>query len=172
MKQKFITFFIAKSDIQSDLINYGLECLYILIEKTLIILIISALIGIFFEVLLAMLFLGLIRSHSFGFHFKNSKICLIISAFLFVLLGLSPTIEINTTLKLLSSPVLIALIVKKTPQDKKGRRIENGEKYKLITLLICLIIYLISVMPIYVSNIAFLSIVTQAIILKGGENFD
>lgn len=115
MKQKFIAYFISKEKEASDLTRYGLECLYILIEKTTFIILLALFLGIVKEVIITMIFMGFLRSHSFGFHFKNGKICLLISTLIFLTIGLSTKIEINGLLKNILSPFLIALIINKTP---------------------------------------------------------
>ncbi len=65
-------------------IMYGVEGIYILITKTIIILLISILLGIFKELIVLLLMFNFIRLFAFGMHAPNGIICLIISTALFI----------------------------------------------------------------------------------------
>lgn len=67
-----------------EVIEYGLESLYIMITKTLVISLIALLLGVFKEMLIITILYNIIRTTAFGMHAKESWQCYIISITLFV----------------------------------------------------------------------------------------
>ena len=72
------------SEDKLDEIIYGLEGLYLTIEKTLIIFPLAFILGVFKELLVLLLTFNFIRLFSFGMHANKSWICLIFSSSIFI----------------------------------------------------------------------------------------
>lgn len=68
---------------ENEKIIYGIECIYIIFTKSIIILIFALLLGILKNLLLIVCCFNILRSFSFGLHFKNSISCMFFSCFLF-----------------------------------------------------------------------------------------
>jgi len=127
-------------------IEYGLEAVYITITKTFVIFSFAAVLGIFKEVFLLLVFYNILRTTAFGMHAKKSSHCYIISFVFFIGGGLiCKYIDINYYVKLFASIISFICIVKYAPADTYKRPLINAKKrkmYKIIT--ICMsIIYLI-----------------------------
>lgn len=124
-------------------IKYGLEGLYIMVTKTIIIFGIAIILNIWKELLLLLLFFNLLRMPGFGLHAKSSGKCLISSTTIFIGLALLS--------KYISIPFLIRLIVAifctvnfclYAPADTEKRPLINKKKrciYKVIIVIIALI---------------------------------
>ena len=67
-----------------EIIEYGLESLYIMITKTIVISLIALLLNVFKEMLIIMILYNIIRTTAFGMHAKESWQCYIISITLFI----------------------------------------------------------------------------------------
>lgn len=169
MRKKFVNYFLNKSISKTKELEYGLECLYILIEKIIIITTLSIVLNSIIETIIFMLAVCLIRSFSFGFHFSNSKLCTIISILIFNLIPLTIHLTINYYFLITLSFFSTIYIVIKSPQDHKGRKITNFKKYKIITFLISIIFVFLSIINFQYSNLFFFALILQVILLKGGE---
>lgn len=91
MKKKFIEKsyqFITKyqfcNDIKTKKIKYGLEAIYNLISKTIILFILSILIGIWKEYCLLIIFYSLVRMYTFGIHAKTTLACWLTSTPIYI----------------------------------------------------------------------------------------
>ena len=82
-------------DIKLQEIKYGLETVYLTIVKTIIFIILAILLKTIKELLLFMLFYGIIRLTGFGVHAKKSLHCWISSILIFVII---PILIIYVTL--------------------------------------------------------------------------
>lgn len=119
-----------------EIIEYGLESLYLTFTKIIIILILSIILGIFKETLLMILFYNVIRLFAFGLHAKNSIACLITSLILFI--GgtyLSIYLDIDIIVKLILSTICIILIIIYAPADTEKRPLINSKKRKKFKIL-------------------------------------
>ena len=67
-----------------EVIEYGLETLYIMVSKTIVISLIALFLGVFKEMLIITIFYNIIRTTAFGMHAKESWQCYIISITLFI----------------------------------------------------------------------------------------
>ena len=74
------------TDDEIEIINYGLESIYLTFTKLFIILIISIILGITYKMLLILLFYNIIRFTAFGIHASKSIYCLL-SSCLFLIGG-------------------------------------------------------------------------------------
>ena len=123
-----------------EIINYGLESIYLTFTKIIIIFVLAIILNIWKEVLLLLAFYNLIRVSAFGMHAKKSIHCLIISLTLFI--GgayLCRYLVIPLILKVVLSIICIVLIAKYAPADTEKRPIINKKlrrKYKIISVII------------------------------------
>ncbi len=126
-----------------EVIQYGLEGLYILITKTTIILVIAALLGIVKELIIFALIYNFIRMPSFGLHATKSWICLVSSLTIFIGSAFVCTlITIPINIKIILGIILIFFICKNSPADTEKRPIINPKRrfiYKLLSTGIAII---------------------------------
>ena len=123
-----------------EIINYGLESIYLTFTKIIIIFVLAIILNILKEVLLLLAFYNLIRVSAFGMHAKKSIHCLIISLTLFIGgVYLCRYLVIPLILKVVLSTICIVLIAKYAPADTEKRPIINKKlrrKYKFISVII------------------------------------
>lgn len=154
MKKKFLDVSINRirknypeyDEEKLEIILYGLEALYALISKTVVIFLIALLLGVLKEVFLVFIFYGLIRTTAFGMHAKKSSHCYIVSIGLFIGMAfLCKYVSINMYVKLLISILSFIILVIYAPADTYKRPLLNSKKrkiYKIVTIINSLI-YLI-----------------------------
>lgn len=144
MKQKLLSNTIKNikknskeiSEEQLEIIEYGLESLYLTFTKITIILLLSIILGILKETLLMILFYNIIRLFAFGLHAKNSIACLLTSLILFI--GgsyISIYLTIDLIIKIILSLTCIILIAIYAPADTEKRPLINGKKRKRFKIL-------------------------------------
>ena len=110
-----------------EIINYGLESIYLTFTKIIIIFVLAIILNIWKEVLLLLAFYNLIRVSAFGMHAKKSIHCLIISLTLFIGgVYLCRYLVIPLILKVVLSIICIILIAKYAPADTEKRPIINS----------------------------------------------
>lgn len=123
-----------------EIINYGLESIYLTFTKIIIIFILAIILNIWKEVLLLLAFYNLIRISAFGMHAKKSIHCLIISLTLFIGgVYICNYLIIPFIIKIILSIICIILIYKYAPADTEKRPIINKKrrmKYKVISVII------------------------------------
>ena len=110
-------------------LKYGLVGIYLLVTKLIIILVLSAILGIFKEVVIFTLIYIPIRAVSFGLHATKSWICLIVSILLFVGLPfVSKYLLMPTYIKSIIGIITITLMFKNSPADTHKRPIVNKKR--------------------------------------------
>ena len=119
------------NDEQLEIIEYGLEGLYLTTIKIIIIILLSIILNIFKETILMILFYNIPRFTTFGMHAKDSKSCLITSLLLFIG-GTYLAIYANITLpiKIVLSVICLILIIIYAPADTEKRPLINPKKRK------------------------------------------
>ena len=131
-----------------DEIMYGIEGIYMLITKTIIIFILAMILGIFKELLYLLISFNFIRLFAFGMHANKSYICLIFSSLLF-LLGAFMCKYIIFNKYMLYILYFIAFIIiaiyapadtKKRPLIKRNKRI----KFKVLSLMIVTLYFILT----------------------------
>lgn len=137
------------SEDKVDEIMYGVEGIYILITKTIIILTISIIFGIFKELLLLLLMFNLIRMVAFGMHASNSGICLVLSSIIFLAAAyLCKTVTIPNTLLYILYLIVLLIVVLYAPADTVKRPLIKKKKrniYKILSISITIIFFIISI---------------------------
>jgi accessory gene regulator B len=102
--------------------KYGLELLIINLFKTLFIVIMADVLGIFIETLFIMLSFGFIRCYAFGVHAKSSTSCTIVTSMCFFIGGYIPkflTITNDKVLLMFLGAVLLLYLY--APADTEAR---------------------------------------------------
>lgn len=144
------------SDDKLDEIKYGLEGLYILITKSLIIFSIAALLGIVKELLILLLFFNILRFTGFGLHAKSSLKCLISSTTVFIgITFFCKFIIIPFELRLMICIFCLVSLILYAPADTEKRPLINKNKrvmYKIISIATGIIYTLLQ----FVNNNSFL----------------
>ena len=151
MRKKFLDFSMGRiqkrypdySKEKLEEIEYGLEALYITLTKTVVITIVSFILGVLKEVLLILFFYNILRTTAFGLHAKTSLQCYIMSFIFFVGAAIiCKYVNINFYVKLCLSIICLIHIIIFAPADTYKRPLINKKKrntYKLFSILISLI---------------------------------
>ena len=132
---------------QLDAIRYGLEGVYILITKLVVIFSMAYFLGIFKEAIILLLFFNLLRMTAFGLHASKSWMCWISSSIVFI--G-CPLLCIHLVLPLWSLVTIAGIcfvnLVLYAPADTVKRPLVNKKKrtiYKIVTLVTACIYFLL-----------------------------
>lgn len=150
-----------------DEIRYGLEAIYLSITKVVLILLVTALLGIFKEAIILLLFFNGLRSFAFGIHASKSWMCWVSSSLLFI--GL-PYICIYLKTQILIHYLMLAISLlcfllyapadtKKRPLVRKNRRM----KFKILTIIVA-IIYI--VLFFYTDSMFIRNVISSAMLLE------
>lgn len=142
-----------KNEEELEIIEYGLEAIYLTFTKIIIILLLSIVLDIFKETLLMILFYNVIRLFAFGLHAKNSTTCLITSLILFI--GgtyLAIYVNIPIELKFILSITCIILIIIYAPADTEKRPLMNVKKRKRFKILSTITSLIITFLIIYFND--------------------
>ena len=158
-------------DDKLDEIRYGLEAIYLSLSKTIVILLVTLMLGIFKEAVIVLLFFNFLRMFAFGIHAKKSWQCWISSSIMFI--GI-PYLCIYTELSNIYYYILIGFSVLnfllyapadtvKRPLVKKHRRI----KFKVLTLITSLVFIIIFFYTdsIFIKNAISLCMLLEAVLI-------
>ncbi|MBQ9854107.1 MAG: accessory gene regulator B family protein [Bacilli bacterium] len=154
-----------------EIINYGLESIYLTLVKIVIIIFLSLLLGIFKEVILMIVSYNIIRFFAFGLHAPNSTSCLITSIILFI--GgayVSVYLDISIYIKIIISFISILLISIYAPADTEKRPLINRKKrmkYKYISIVVSIFMsfFLIKFHDSYLSNFLLIGLIEEVIMI-------
>ena len=158
-------------EIKLEEIMYGLESVYLTIEKIILIIIISIILNIFKEVMIFMLIYNVIRFTGFGAHAKNSITCLIISTITFILIPIIAIhIQIPNYIKIIIGIICLILFLIYAPADTEKRPIISKKRrlfYKICTTLIGVLYIALSVYikNNFMSNVLIFSLILQSIMI-------
>lgn len=154
-------------EIKLEEIMYGLESIYLTLEKIVIIILISLLLGIFKEVIIFMIVYNIIRFTSFGAHAKNSIVCLIVSTITFILLPIiSINIMIPNYIKIILGIVCLIIFLIYAPADTEKRPIISKSLrlfYKVSTTFIGVLYIFLSI---YIKNKFYDNVLIFSLILQ------
>lgn len=178
MKKQFLNFcektIINNKNINEEeleIINFGLESIYLTLVKIVIIIFLSLLLGIFKEVILMIVSYNIIRFFAFGLHAPNSTSCLITSIILFI--GgayVSVYLDISIYIKIIISFISILLISIYAPADTEKRPLINRKKrmkYKYISIVVSIFMsfFLIKFHDSYLSNFLLIGLIEEVIMI-------
>jgi len=139
MKKKFLNYSLnlinssGKYDEEKlEEIAYGLETLYLTITKLVVLVCVSLLLGIFWEMIILLICYNVIRSSAFGIHASKSIYCLISSLSLFIggVYISRYLATINIWIKIAIMVVSILLLLRYAPADTVKRPLINAKKRK------------------------------------------
>lgn len=145
-----------KSDLneeQLEIIEYGLEGLYLTIIKIIIILLLAIVLDILKETVLMIIFYNVTRFFTFGLHAKTSTACLITSLLLFI--GgtyLATYLQIHLIVKIILSIICLILICIYAPADTEKRPLINPKKRKRFKIQSTIISIIMGVLIIYLND--------------------
>ena len=160
------------NDEQLEIIEYGLEAIYITITKTIIIFMIAYFLGILKELIILLLLYNLIRMTGFGFHAPKSSYCLISSFLIFIgSTYLCKFITISIFIKIILCIINILLIYKWAPADTEKRPIISKKRrmiYKTLSTVIAIIFSFISILITnqYISNCLIISVSIECLMIS------
>ena len=158
-------------DDKLDEIRYGLEAIYLSLSKTIVILLVTLILGIFKEAVIVLLFFNFLRMFAFGIHAKKSWQCWISSSIMFI--GI-PYLCIYTELSNIYYYIIIGFSVLnfllyapadtvKRPLVKKHRRI----KFKVLTLIVSLIyiILFFNTNDVFIKNVIVYTMLLEVVLI-------
>ena len=154
-----------------DEIKYGIEGIYLSLTKTIVILLITLILGIFKEAIMVLVFFNFLRMFAFGIHAKESWQCWISSSILFI--GI-PYICIYANFDSIIHYSIIAISLLtyllyapadtvKRPLIRKHRR----TKFKILTILVS-IIYIFIFMntnDLFIHNVVTATMLLEAVLI-------
>lgn len=153
-------------------IEYGLEGIYILITKLIIIFTIAYFLGVFKDLFIFLLIYNFIRMPSFGLHATKSSYCLISSLIVFFLgMYISLIFVIPTYIKLIIGIYCIIRIYMNAPADTYKRPIVNKKRrecYKFISTLIAIVFVFASlfIKNTFISNSLVMTLLIQTLMIS------
>lgn len=113
-------------------LSYGLEGIYLTIQKLIVIAIIAIILGILKEVIITLILFNILRFTGFGFHAEKSIQCLFISTLQFVLI---PYILINIQISKIVIIIICGICILNyllfAPADTIKRPLPNKKKRKI-----------------------------------------
>ena len=141
------------TQLQEDKIKYGLESIYILVTKLIVIFSLALILGIFKEMIIFLLLFNVIRTFAFGLHATKSYICLLLSIILFLGLPyLCNMLNIPNLIKIIIGIICIVLLFKNSPADTSKRPIINKQRRTKLKIISTIIAVTYTVISIYTNN--------------------
>lgn len=163
----FIKRYNNLDDEKLSIIKYGLESIYILITKLVIILLVAFLLGLLKQTIIFLLFYNLVRLPSFGLHATKSWICLISSLLIFIILPYVCTILIiPTNYKLIMGIIGLFFMFKNAPADTYKRPIINEKRRLVYKILSCIITVVMTCISLFIKDQFLASSILISIILQ------
>ena len=163
----FIKRYNNLDDEKLSIIKYGLESIYILITKLVIILLVAFLLGLLKQTIIFLLFYNLVRLPSFGLHATKSWICLISSLLIFIILPYVCTIlVIPTNYKLIMGIIGLFFMFKNAPADTYKRPIINKKRRLVYKILSCTITVVMTCISLFIKDQFLASSILISIILQ------
>lgn len=144
MKKKFLNssmnaikkYYPEYDEEKLEIIEYGLEMIYLIFTKVILVYSIAYFLDILLETFLVSLCYNLIRFTAFGMHATKSIYCLIISLLTFIG-GALLVINLNISLliKIILSIICVFLIYKYAPADTEKRPIISKKRRKIYKII-------------------------------------
>ena len=155
-----------------EIINYGLEAIYLLVTKLVIITILAYLLGIFYEFVVFLLIYNIIRLPSFGLHATKSWICLVASTLMFIICPIIATnIYFNSMIRSIVGSFCIWRIFKNAPADTEKRPIISKKRrlaYKYISTFTAIAMVVLSLISsnMFIANSFILALLLQTCMIS------
>lgn len=138
------------TDSQLEIIQYGLEGLYLTITKLIIILLLSYILNIWKEVIIFLITYNMIRTTSFGLHATKSWICLLSSTCIFLGVPIICLLcNFSNYIKLIIGVFNILLMMKNAPADTYKRPIVSKTRrmvYKILSTVLSIVMVIFSIL--------------------------
>ena len=153
-------------------IKYGLEGIYLLISKLIVIGILAYCLHLFKELFVFLFLYNIIRMPSFGLHATKGWICLVSSTIIFIgVPWLCKYMIIPTIVKVILGIILILLFYKNAPADTYKRPIINPKRrmiYKTTSIIIALIFVECSILITnqFISNCCLMALIVQSCMIS------
>lgn len=179
MKEKILNTFMNNikknkpnlNEEELEVIEYGLEGLYLTTVKIIVILLLSIILNIFKYTVLMILFYNIVRFFAFGLHAKNSNSCLVTSLLLFI--GgpyLALYLNISLPIKVILSIICLILIIIYAPADTEKRPLINAKKrkrFKILSIITSTILtfFIIYLHDNYLSNFMLIGFIEATIMI-------
>lgn len=148
-------------------VMYGLEGLYILITKTIVITIISIILCITIEMYIFLIAYGLLRLCAGGAHLNNSIECTVISALIFIgVTYLCIYTDIDISYRVIIAGISICTFVLYSPADTEKKpliRANDRIKKKINSLFLC---YIYLIILFIVKETFILNVLTYSLLLE------
>lgn len=152
-------------------IKYGLESIYLAMTKVVVILFISACIGLFKEAVLFLLIFNLVRATAFGLHASKSIWCWISSSISFLLIPfICKNVIFPTIFYIVASIITMIIFLLYAPADTVKRPLINKKKrkmYKILSVITALIfISLIFIIDNFlIKNMLIFALILESILI-------
>lgn len=143
MKKKFLSYSLNLinsngdyDDVKLEEIAYGLETIYLMVTKLVVIFGLALILNIVKEVIFLLICYNLIRSSAYGLHASKSIYCLISSTLLFIggVYVSKYMANMSIYIKVLLSIGAVILLAKYAPADTEKRPLINAKKRKKLKL--------------------------------------
>ncbi len=138
------------TDSQLEIVQYGLEGLYLTITKLIIILLLSYILNIWKEVIIFLIIYNMIRTTSFGLHATKSWICLLSSTCIFLGVPIICLLcNFSNYIKLIIGVFNILLMMKNAPADTYKRPIVSKTRrmvYKILSTVLSIVMVIFSIL--------------------------
>lgn len=155
------------TDREKSIAHYGLEAMYMLFTKVILIFLISLLLGIAKQFLIFFLFYGLIRSYSGGMHFEHSLSCTIAS--IIILIGgtyLCIYTNMDIGYRIILAGISISSFALYSPADTAKKPIIRENRRINSKIISSLIAYLYLLIIIFTKNTFIINVCTYSLIIQ------
>lgn len=156
---------------QLEEIKYGIESIYLLLTKFIVIMTIAAILGLFKEAIIFLLLFNILRGFAFGIHASKSLWCWISSSISFILIPLiCKNVAFPNLFFIITSIICLISFILFAPADTEKRPLINSKKRKKFKILsiIFAIIYIILIFIIknsLLKNLLIFSLIFQTILI-------
>lgn len=174
MKEKFLNYSINEilkkkelSEEQIEECRYNLEGFYLTISKLLIMIPLSIIFNVFFEMILFIIIFNFIREPAHGLHASKSYICLITSSITFIGIPyISKIIELNLYIRIIISVISFILIVVFAPADTEKAPIIRKEKRLKLKIKSTIIALIMITLSFIINNNMIINLLLFSIVLE------
>lgn len=165
-------FFLEKYNDYSDkdriIAHYGLETLYILVTKTIIVIIVSLFFNITKEMLIFILLYSILRFYAGGIHLSSSIGCTILSTIVLLFFPIMcKNIIITMPYKLIIDGLSIYLVAMYSPADTVKKPIINDKHRNKLRLTSYLFYLIWLIFSIFIKNNFYSNLFTLSMLLEG-----
>jgi len=156
---------------QLEEIKYGIESIYLLLTKFVIIMIIATILGLFKEAILFLLIFNILRGFAFGIHASKSIWCWISSIISFIIIpSLCKNVIFPNLFFIIVSVICFVCFMLYAPADTEKRPLINAKKrriYKIlsISLAITYIILIFTIENVILKNSLMFALILQTILI-------